>query len=115
MVEAIVRDASRGAPRGELKIVMKTVTTTTSSYQPGGDQVTLANEVKEVKAALVQASGGYLAIVPSGSISGAAFKVQLFHLPDPTTYSGTTSTLTEVASGTNISGTVYTIVAIGTV
>lgn len=114
MPEGIIRDASKGMGRGELKIVAKTVTTTTSSYQPGGDQVTLT-EVKEVKAAVAQSSGGYLAIVPSGSLSGAAFKVQLFHLPDPATYSGSTSSLTEVASGTNISGTIYSIVAVGTV
>lgn len=114
MVEGIIRDASRGAGRGDLKLVIKTVTTTNSSYQPGGDPVTL-NEVKEVKTAVVQASEGYHAIVPSGSYSGAAFKVQLFYLPDPTGYSGTTSKLTEVASGTDISGTVYTVIAVGVI
>ncbi len=113
-VQGIIRDASRGAGRGDLKLVAKTYTTTNSSYQPGGDQVTLT-EVKEISFAVVQASGGYHAIVPSGSYSGAAFKVQLFYVADPVTTSGSNSALTEVSSGTNISGIVYTIFAIGTI
>ncbi len=112
LYQGVIRDASRGMGRGDLKVVVEAYTTTTSSYQPGGDPVTLT-QVKEVKFAAVEASGGYVA--HATSISGAAFKVQLYYLPDPTTYSGSTSTLTEVASGTNISGTVYNIFVVGTV
>jgi len=109
--KALLKDAARGSARGALQLVFKTVTSTNSSYQPGGDPVSLAGDFKEVKVALVEASGGYVA--RATSYSGAAFKVQLFYVPDPTTISGSNSVLTEVVSGTNISGTVYNIVAIG--
>jgi len=91
-------DASRGGARGELVGVIFNETLT-ATYT---DKVTVtvsASYLKEVKNAIINAHGGYVA-VPS-TISGRAIDVKL--------YSGGS----EVASGTNVSGTTLTILAIG--
>ena len=81
------------------------------NYVGGGITVTIP-ELAKVYAALVEeVYSGYVA--KATGFSGNAFKLMLFYLPDPTTYSGTTGVLTEVASGTAVSGITVNIVAIG--
>ena len=103
-------DASRGGARGELVGVIFNETLT-ATYT---DKVTVtvsASYLKEVKNAIINAHGGYVA-VPS-TISGRAIDVKLYYVKDPGTTSGSNNVLTEVVSGTDVSGTTLTILAIG--
>ena len=77
---------------------------TNGLYTPGGVEVTMPSYVKEVVAPVyagVQSGGIVLEIT---SWSGRAIKLIGRYLPDPTTYSGSTSALAELVSGTAISG-----------
>jgi len=105
-------DASRGGARGQLVGVIYQ-TTLTQSYVGNGVQVTVgADLMKELKQVMVQEiTKGYVAV--PASISGRAFKVKLYYVPDPAMISGSNSALTEVASGTDVSGATLVVFAVG--
>ena len=84
-----------------------------SSYVPGGFTVDFRQYMERLRSAAAMPAGGYVFTVASGSISGAACKVQAWYVPDPTTHSGSPARLTEVLSGTDLSAVKVTVVGLG--
>jgi len=88
---------------GVPKVVKATFTEWGPLYSRGGVTVTVP-QARRVLAPLYAdvRSGGYVA--KPAEWSGAAVKVLLYYVPDPTTHSGSPAALEEVASGTALSG-----------
>jgi hypothetical protein len=78
-----------------------------SSYATGGFTVTI-NDLSRVDDAVVIAGGGYLAEV--ASISGNTVTIVVRYFDYPATSAGTA---VEVPAGTDLSGVVFRIIAIG--
>ena len=106
MVEGIIENASRGAPRGVLKIVA-TSSAGPSSYAAGGFTVSIP-ELKEVYSAFVEAGSGYLAEV--ASISGNTVTIKAYQFDYAATAAGAA---VEVPDATDLSGVTFKILAIG--
>ncbi|RLG82544.1 MAG: hypothetical protein DRO09_00170 [Thermoprotei archaeon] len=102
---------ARARGRAKPKDVFLPGYTLTTTYVGGGVEVKVSDLSKVYGAIAQEIASGYVAVATG--FSGNAFKLKLFYLPDPTTYSGTTGHLTEVASGTNVSGVTLNILAFG--
>jgi len=102
MVEGLLRS---GGARGAIKVVFEE-TTGPSSYSAGGFTYTISG-LKEVYVALVEAGGGYLAEVASKSGNTITIKVYQFDYPS------TSAGVAVEATGADLSGVTFKIVAIG--
>jgi len=84
-----------------------------SSYVPPGHSIRVKDVNIVERVIFADIGSGYVTGPQKCTFSGNYVTVPIFYLPDPTTYSGTTSPLREVASGADLSAMKIGLVVLG--